>query len=77
MNREIHLLTHKTSIRGKRKGPGKPGDAVYRGPVNRGFTVVVPVFSVPTIQLKNRRNINKLGTTSSIFDASQLNLKLL
>ena len=35
LNREIHLLTHKASIRGKRKGP-----------VNRGFTVFVFVQRV-------------------------------
>ena len=23
----------------QRKGPGKPGDKEYRGPLNRGFTV--------------------------------------
>ena len=38
-NREIHLIAHKPGIWGKRKGPGKPGDTVYRGTVNRGFTV--------------------------------------
>ena len=32
---------HVTGISGIRKGLGKPGVTVYRGPVNRGFTVLI------------------------------------
>ena len=44
-NREIHELTHKSGIWGKGKGTGKSGDMVYRGPVNRGFTVLLDFIS--------------------------------
>ena len=39
-NCAIHLITHKPGTWRKRKGPGKPGDTVYRGTVNRGLTVL-------------------------------------
>ena len=47
MKTEKHQLTHYNPVithiftrylQGKRKDFGKPGDVVYRGPVNQGFT---------------------------------------